>query len=141
MLLGGERERSCRLERHLLHLEPPYPDGAGNSTSSRARSPGSSDPNGASPGSGFARMCVLVFADRVAEGPSGRVGEWLLRALREPGDPSDPLGPPWLGEAGRDVNALGGYVVLTLLVGLVTGYVLAARRSDWCSHRPSAGSC
>lgn len=74
-------------------------------------------------------LVFLVVADRVMDGPPGHLDEWLLRALREPSDPSDPLGPRWLEEAGRDVTALGGYTVLTLLVGLVTGYLLAARRA------------
>jgi undecaprenyl-diphosphatase len=74
---------------------------------------------------------VLAFqriADRVTAGPPGHVDEQLLRALREPGDPSDPIGPHWLEVASRDVTALGGYAVLTLLVGLVAGYLAMERR-------------
>lgn len=74
-------------------------------------------------------LVFLVVAARATHGPPGHMDEWLLRALREPGDPSDPLGPRWLEEASRDVTALGGYAVLTLLVGLVAGYLLTARRS------------
>jgi undecaprenyl-diphosphatase len=74
---------------------------------------------------------VLVFvaiAERVSDGPPGRVDERLLLALREPGDPSDPLGPKWLEEAGRDITALGGYAVLSLLVVLVVAYEVMSRR-------------
>ena len=56
------------------------------------------------------------------------VDERLLLALREPGDPTNPLGPTWLEEAGRDVTALGGYAVLTLLVVLVVVYEIMGRR-------------
>ena len=74
----------------------------------------------------------LEIADAVTDGPPGHVDTQTLRALREPGDPSDPIGPRWLEEAARDVTALGGYTVLTLLVASVVGYLLLAR------HYPSA---
>jgi undecaprenyl-diphosphatase len=38
----------------------------------------------------------------------------MLLAMREPGDPSDPVGPRWVEEMGRDFTALGGIAVLTL---------------------------
>lgn len=74
---------------------------------------------------------ILVFvliADRATDGPPGHLDERLLRALREPGDPSDPRGPKWLEEAGRDVTALGGYTVLSILVALVVLYELMSGR-------------
>lgn len=74
-------------------------------------------------------LAFLVIADRATEGEPGHVDERLLLALREPGDPSDPVGPRWLEEAGRDLTALGGYTVLGLLVALVVGYELMGRRS------------
>jgi undecaprenyl-diphosphatase len=63
----------------------------------------------------------------VTEGEPRHVDTSVLRALREPGDPADPVGPRWLEEAARDVTALGGYAVLTLLVASVVGYQLMAR--------------
>ena len=74
----------------------------------------------------------LEIADEVTEGESGHVDEQLLRALREPADPAQPVGPRWLPEAARDVTALGGYPVLTLIVAAVVGYLLVVR------HYPSA---
>ena len=73
-------------------------------------------------------LVFLVIAERVTDGMPGRVDERLLLALREPGDPSNPLGPTWLEEAGRDVTALGGYAVLTILVVLVVVYEIMGRR-------------
>jgi undecaprenyl-diphosphatase len=69
----------------------------------------------------------LAIADEVTEGDSRHIDEGLLRALRAPGDPADPLGPPWLELAARDITALGGYAVLSLLVCLVVGYLLIVR--------------
>jgi undecaprenyl-diphosphatase len=74
---------------------------------------------------------ILVFvliADRVTDGEPGHVDERLLLVLREAGDPTDPLGPRWLEEAGRDITALGGYAVLSVLVALVVVYELMSRR-------------
>ena len=42
-------------------------------------------------------------------------------------DPAEPLGPPWLAEMARDITALGGVAVLTLLTLLVASF-LALRR-------------
>lgn len=73
-------------------------------------------------------LAFLVIADNVTEGAPGHIDERLLLVLREPGDPTDPLGPRWLEEAGRDITALGGYAVLGLLVTLVVVYELMSRR-------------
>jgi undecaprenyl-diphosphatase len=79
-----------------------------------------------------AGWAFLKLADEVTEGPPGHVDTWVLRALREPGAPADPIGPRWVEEAARDVTSLGGYTVLTLLVAGVVGYLLMAR------HYPAA---
>lgn len=69
----------------------------------------------------------LVAADAI-DG-SGQTDERILLMLREPGDPSDPIGPRWFEEAARDVTALGGTAVLTLLVAAVLGFLVIARRT------------
>jgi undecaprenyl-diphosphatase len=79
-----------------------------------------------------AGWAFLEIADEVTDGEHGHTDVRILRALREPADPADPLGPRWLEEAARDVTALGGYAVLTLLVASVVGYLLMAR------HYPAA---
>lgn len=50
----------------------------------------------------------------------------LLRALREPADAADPLGPEWLEKFAVDLTSLGGHSVLTVLVVIVTAYLLLA---------------
>jgi len=70
----------------------------------------------------------FVLADEVIEGDTRALDERLLLALRTPGIPSDPLGPPWLEEAGRDFTALGGTGVMVFLVVAVTLFLALARR-------------
>ncbi len=68
----------------------------------------------------------LKAADTVSG--TGHTDARILRSLREPGDAHDPIGPRWVEEAARDITALGGRAVLTLLVGSVVGYLALARR-------------
>lgn len=85
-----------------------------------------------------ALLCVMVIsggawlfvelAEAVMEGETRRLDTALLLALRNPADPADPLGPPWLEEMGRDFSALGSAGVLVLLTLGVLGYLLLARR-------------
>ncbi len=50
----------------------------------------------------------------------------ILLALRVRGDPALPIGPWWLQESARDITALGGFTVLTLVA--VTAIALLAIR-------------
>ena len=52
----------------------------------------------------------------------------LMRALREPSDPGDPLGPDWLEKFAIDLTSLGSHTVLTLLVLIVTLYLLLMQK-------------
>lgn len=72
-------------------------------------------------------LCTWGFielTDEVLEGSTREIDIWLLQALRQPGRPELPLGPPWLGEIGRDVTALGGVFVLVLFSAAVTVFLL-----------------
>ncbi len=64
------------------------------------------------------------LADEVLEGETVHVDEALLLLMRNPADRSDPAGPRWLEELGRDITALGGVGVLTMLTFLAAGYLL-----------------
>jgi undecaprenyl-diphosphatase len=57
----------------------------------------------------------LKFASEVGEGETMAVDRRILLALRRPGDPSDPIGPRSFEESMRDVTALGGVTVLSLI--------------------------
>jgi undecaprenyl-diphosphatase len=64
------------------------------------------------------------LAEEVGEGETQAVDRAVLLALREPGDLSDPLGPGWLEESGRDFTALGSIAVLALLTLAVSGFLV-----------------
>jgi len=66
----------------------------------------------------------VKLASEVSEGETRRIDTGLLLALREPGDPNDPVGPLWLEEMGRDFTAMGGVGVLTLLTFAVCGFLI-----------------
>lgn len=71
---------------------------------------------------------VIELAEWAAEGDAHAVDRALLLALRNPADPSDPLGPRWLEEAMRDFTALGSMGVLGLVVAAAAGFLALARR-------------
>lgn len=57
----------------------------------------------------------IWISEEVSEGDTHGIDEAILLSLRTPGDHSDPLGPGWVEELGRDVTALGGVGVLTFI--------------------------
>lgn len=65
----------------------------------------------------------VSLADEVFEGDSHQIDEQILLSLRTPGDPSDPIGPSWFEEAGRDVTALGSVSALMLFTVAMGGYL------------------
>jgi undecaprenyl-diphosphatase len=68
------------------------------------------------------------LADEVVEGDTHSFDTALLLAMRDPQNPSNPFGPPWLEEAARDITGLGGYAVLTLLTLATLAYLVLARK-------------
>jgi undecaprenyl-diphosphatase len=54
--------------------------------------------------------------------------EALLRVLRSPEDPANPVGPTWLEELVRDVTALGGLGVIAFVTLAVAGFLVAVGR-------------
>jgi undecaprenyl-diphosphatase len=70
----------------------------------------------------------IAIADEVREGGTQKFDDWAVRALRQRDNPAIPIGPRWLHEVGRDITALGGVAVLTLVTFAVAGYLLMARK-------------
>jgi undecaprenyl-diphosphatase len=70
----------------------------------------------------------LALAGEVGEGETLAVDKRLLLALRNPGHPSDPIGSRSFQEAMRDVTALGGVTVLTLVTVVAVVILLIHRR-------------
>lgn len=70
---------------------------------------------------------LLVFgmiAEEVLEGDTRRFDRAVAMAFRTPGNASDPIGPPWVEEMGRDITALGSYTFIIGVVLAVVGYLL-----------------
>lgn len=76
----------------------------------------------------FGVWAFLELADEVVQGETQKVDEWVLRLMRSPRDPADPIGPPWIEEVGRDVTALGGTAVLMLMIAFVAGFLWLRRQ-------------
>lgn len=77
--------------------------------------------------------CFVAVADEVFEGDTQSFDNWAIKAMRNPDDLNDPIGPPWLEEIGRDLTALGGIVVLTIVTLAITGFLWLSgkRREVW----------
>lgn len=76
-------------------------------------------------------LCVWAFAavaDYVTGPQAAKIDEKLILLLRVPGQPSQPIGPPWLKGTMRDLTALGSPAFLVLFVLGVGGALLARRQ-------------
>jgi undecaprenyl-diphosphatase len=68
-------------------------------------------------------------ASEVVEGDTAALDRRILLALRNPAHPSDPIGTRSFEEAMRDVTALGGFTVVTLVtVVAVAAFLIHGRR-------------
>lgn len=70
----------------------------------------------------------IELADEVIEGETHATDEAILLAMRNPADRSDPLGPGWVEEMGRDFTALGGIAVLAFIALIAAGHMLLRGR-------------
>jgi undecaprenyl-diphosphatase len=67
---------------------------------------------------GFIKIADAVFAGRTQA-----FDEWMLRALRDPQNPLDPVGPQWVEETARDITALGGFAWITFSTLVIAIYL------------------
>jgi undecaprenyl-diphosphatase len=77
-------------------------------------------------------VAIAVFAALAAEVREGdifAIDRTLLLAFRTPGNLAIPIGPRWLQEAARDISALGGFTVLTLVTILSALLLFLHRRA------------
>ncbi|HEY3043237.1 MAG TPA: phosphatase PAP2 family protein [Vicinamibacterales bacterium] len=70
----------------------------------------------------------LNLASKISEGETQAFDLMILRALRDPADPSKPIGPVWLEGSLLDLTALGGSTVLGLVIFAVVGFLLLQTR-------------
>jgi undecaprenyl-diphosphatase len=78
-----------------------------------------------------ASLLLLVFvnlASEVMEGDTQALDTRLLLALRDPADLARPRGPAWIEPALLDLTAIGGPVVLGLVVFAVAGFLALQTR-------------
>lgn len=71
---------------------------------------------------------VWLLADEAVPGRFLDTEAKIMRAFRHADDPAQGLGPPWVTPVVRDITALGGVPVLTLLELLVLGFLVLRRR-------------
>ena len=71
----------------------------------------------------------VEIAEEIFEGDFREIDTAILLALRDPGNPADPLGPIWLEEMARDITALGSTAVIGFLTLAAAGFLaLQAKR-------------
>jgi len=79
-----------------------------------------------------ALACLLfafgIVAQNVISGRSFALDQRIILALRDPANPSAPIGPPWLQEAARDLTSLGSIIVLAIITLGFSGYLVLARK-------------
>lgn len=75
-----------------------------------------------------ALLAFFLLAGEVREGEATALDGRILLALRQPGNLAVPIGPHWLLPAMRDISALGGVTVMTMLTLAVAGWLLVIRR-------------
>jgi undecaprenyl-diphosphatase len=75
----------------------------------------------------------VVVAGAIGDGDVRALDEAVLLAMRTPGDHADPRGPRWVEEVGRDLTALGGVTLVTLLSAAAAGFLwlTGRRRAVW----------
>jgi undecaprenyl-diphosphatase len=77
---------------------------------------------------GVAFLAFAAVAAEVAEGETRAFDRAVLLSMRVPGDPSQPVGPPWVQEIGRDLTALGGVALGSMFTAASAGYLWLAER-------------
>src|SRR5262245_14716899 len=76
---------------------------------------------------GVAIWLFLHIAEEVGEGDTRAFDTAVMLAMRT-GDTRDPIGPAWFEFAVRDITALGGYAVLTLVTLIAAGFLVVTRK-------------
>ena len=73
-------------------------------------------------------LVIFELAEEIGEGETHAFDTAILLAFRNPADRADPIGPWWLEQMMKDVTALGGTSVLTLITVIALGYLLIERK-------------
>src|SRR4051794_24128884 len=74
-----------------------------------------------------------LLAEEVIEGDTSRFDRAVLMAFRSADDPTNPIGPPWLEEMGRDVTSLGSFAFLGFVSVAAVSYLLIAGKRRYAA--------
>ena len=91
----------------------------------------------------------FYLAHEVGEGSTAALDRRILLSLRNPADPADPIGPPWLEETMRDITGLGSVFTVLFLTCAVAAYLAVSGRrriglyvlAGWCIGAAWASLC
>ncbi len=127
-------EVRCELGHEVVHLRQSSPNNerkffAGRDPNpwSRIRSPFGHGGNRLIGAGLLVAGLVLTFgvlAEEVLEGETTAFDLVIMSAMRSAGNPANPIGPPWLHEAARDVTSVGSVVFLGFVLLAGVGYLL-----------------
>ena len=78
---------------------------------------------------GAGLWALLHLGGEMREGETLAFDSRIILALRAPGQPHQPIGPPWLTDALRDVTALGSTTLITLAT--LMGAAALVYRRHW----------
>jgi undecaprenyl-diphosphatase len=73
-------------------------------------------------------LAFVTLAGKVMDGDTQAFDTKILRALRDPSDPSRPIGPAWMEGMLIDLTALGGSTILWMLILAVAGFLVLQTR-------------
>lgn len=68
------------------------------------------------------------LAEAMKQGGTHSIDTMILMSMRDAHDPSNAIGPAWLGDMMRDISALGGIAVLSLITLLAFIYLLMVKK-------------
>ncbi len=72
-------------------------------------------------------LAVATLGATIARGHQFGFDSAIMLAMRQAGNPAVPDGPIWLRQVMIDITALGGETVLTLVVAITIGFLIAYR--------------
>ena len=79
-------------------------------------------------GAAGALWLFLGVTGEVREGETSPIDTAGLLLFRVTGNPSQSIGPRWVQESARDITALGGFTVLTLITVVTIAILIIARK-------------
>jgi undecaprenyl-diphosphatase len=80
----------------------------------------------------------IEIAEDVFEGDTEAFDRWAVSAMRDRGNPADPVGPRWVEEMARDASALGGFAWITFATFVIAIFLLLDGKSHMAAFLAAA---